>query len=116
MHGKLSDKYDTDAVVMQDDMFGARISRYYREGVGLAPTFVDIPEGKHLCEVDGVLCAIFRLEEDSICKGGWVSDLGYSGPFDVWLRQIGLIVDIRDKEGVLDAQINLIIENLLYEI
>ena len=22
LHGKLSDKYDTDAVVMQDDMFG----------------------------------------------------------------------------------------------
>ena len=37
-------------------------------------------------------------------RKGWVGDLGYSGPFDVWLRQIGLIVDITDKEGVLDAQ------------
>lgn len=46
----------------------------------------------------------FCLEKIVFCKEGWVSDLGYSGPFDVWLRQIGLIVDITDKEGVLDAQ------------
>lgn len=60
LHGKLSTNYETDSVVMQDDVFHTRISRYYRE----APTFLDIPEGKHLCEVDG-MCYL-RLEEDSI--------------------------------------------------
>lgn len=104
LHGKLSTNYETDSVVMQDDVFHTRISRYYREGIGLAPTFLDIPEGKHLCEVDGILCAIFVWKKIVFCKGGWVGDQGYSGPFDVWLRQIGLIVDITDKEGVLDAQ------------
>lgn len=104
LHGKLSTNYKTDAVVMQDDIFNTRISKYYREGIGLPPTFIDIPEGKHLCEVDGILCVLFVWKKIVFCKGGWVGDLGYSGPFDVWLRQIGLIVDITDKEGVLDAQ------------
>ena len=104
LHGKLSTNYKTDAVVMQDDIFNTRISKYYQEGIGLPPTFIDIPEGKHLCEVDGKLCALFVWKKIVFCKGGWVGDLGYSGPFDVWLRQIGLIVDIADKEGVLDAQ------------
>ena len=104
LHGKLSTNYKTDTVVMQDDIFNTRISKYYREGIGLATTFIDIPEVKHLCEVDGILCALFVWKKIVFCKGGWVGDLGYSGPFDVWLRQIGLIVDITDKEGVLDAQ------------
>ena len=104
LHGKLSTNYKTDTVVMQDDVFNTRISKYYREGIGLPPTFIDIPEGKHLCEVDGILCTLFVWKKIVFCKGGWVGDLGYSGPFDVWLRQIGLIVDITDKEGVLDAQ------------
>ena len=104
LHGKLSTNYETDVVVMQDDIFNTRISKYYREGIGLPPTFIDIPEGKHLCKVDGILCALFVWKKIVFCKGGWVGDLGYSGPFDVWLRQIGLIVDITDKEGVLDAQ------------
>lgn len=30
LHGKLSTNYETDAVVMQDDVFHTRISRYYR--------------------------------------------------------------------------------------
>ena len=104
LHGKLSTNCETDEVVMRGDVFNTRISRYYREGIGLASTFLDIPEGKHLCEIDGILCALFVWKKIVFCAEGWVSDLGYSGPFDVWLRQIGLIVDITDKEGVLDAQ------------
>lgn len=69
LHGKLSTNYETDSVVMQDDVFHTRISRYYREGI--APTFLDIPEGKHLCEVDGILCAIFVWKKIVFCKGGW---------------------------------------------
>ena len=104
LHGTLATKYGTDLVVMKDDIFNIQISRYYLEGVGLAPTFLGIAEGKHLCEIDGILCAIFVWKKIVFCKDGWVGDLGYCGPFDVWLRQIGLIVDIRDKEGILDAQ------------
>lgn len=105
LHGKIAKKYNTDIVVMNDDVYSDRISEFYYEGKALPITFIDIPEGKHLCEVYNTPCVLFTWKRFWISKGGRVIDPKYEGPYDIWLRQLGLIVDLSDKEGIAEATI-----------
>lgn len=105
LHGTLATKYGTDLVVMRDDVFSDRVSRFYLEGVALPPTFIDIPEGKHMCEVGNATCVVFTWKRIVFARNGWTSDVGYTGPMDVWLRQMGLIVDLSDKKGIKEAEV-----------
>lgn len=105
LHGTIAKKYNTDLIVMRDDVFNNRVSRFYLEGVALPPTFIDIPEGKHMCEIGNITCVLFTWKRIIFAKNGWTSDIGYAGPMDVWLRQLGLIVDLSDKVGLTEAEI-----------
>ena len=104
LHGALANKYGTDLVVMNIDVFNDRISRFYLEGKNLPITIIDIPEGKHLCEVGNTTCVLFTWKRLFFTKKGWTSDTYYTGAFDVWLRQLGLIVDLSDRSGILEAE------------
>lgn len=104
LHGTISEKYDTDCVTMLDDVFNERISAFYYRGEALPAKYINIPEGIHACEVNGVFCTLFTWKNLFATKKGWVGASGYNGPYDIWLKQSGLIVDIRDKEGLADAR------------
>ena len=58
---------------------------------------IDIPEGAHLCMVDNTLCILFTWKRILFTKGGYVYSNEYQGSFDVWLKQMGLIVDVKDN-------------------
>ena len=103
LHGTILDKYNTDVVKLVEDIY-PKISVYYLEGKRLPILNIDIPEGTHLCMVDNTLCILFTWKRILFTKGGYVYSNEYQGSFDVWLKQMGLIVDVKDKEGIMDAQ------------
>lgn len=105
LHGTITTKYKTDLVVMCDDVFNDKVSRFYLKGAALPPTFIDIPEGIHMCEVDNTVCVLFTWKRIIFSKKGWVNDIDYVGSMDIWLRQLGLIVDLSDKVGIKEAEI-----------
>lgn len=103
LHGTILDKYNTDVVKLVEDIY-PKISVYYLEGKTLPILNIDIPEGTHLCMVDNTLCILFTWKRILFTKSGYVYSNEYQGSFDVWLKQMGLIVDVKDKEGIMDAQ------------
>ena len=103
LHGTILDKYNTDVVKLVEDIY-PKISVYYLKGKKLPILNIDIPEGAHLCMVDNTLCILFIWKRILFIKGSYVYSNEYQGSFDVWLKQMGLIVDVKDKEGIMDAQ------------
>lgn len=104
LHGTINGKYDTDLVTILNDMHYTKVSEYYLKGKALPFNVIDIPEGKHLCDVNGITCALFTWKCLSINKNGKIFSRLYTGSYDMRLRQLGLIVDVRDKEGLVDAE------------
>lgn len=102
LHGSIAK--DTDLVVMNTDVFSNKVSRCYLEGQALPSTFIDIPEGRHLCSVNGITCVLYTWKCIIFSKDGWTVTSNYNGPVDVWLRQLGLIVAINDEKYIEDAE------------
>lgn len=104
LHGTIQSNFDTDLVTMSDETYKDRVSEFYKEGQALPPTFIDIPEGLHLCEVRNIPCVLYTWKVINICKDGWYYSATWQGKFDIHLRQIGLIVALSDKEHIKDAK------------
>lgn len=102
IHGTLIK--DTDLVTINPEGLN-RVSMYYKEGQGLPHYFYDIAEGKHFCLLDGQLCALFTWKVINIAKKGIVQwSPGFEPhPFDIELKQLGLIVDFNDAKGISEA-------------
>lgn len=103
LHGNLLSRYNIDTVKLVEDIY-PKIPVYYLEGNALPILNTDIPEGTHLCMVDNTLCVLFTWKKILFIKGSSVYSNKYQGSYDVWLKQMGLIVDIKDKEGIIDAK------------
>ena len=104
LHGTLNSKYDTDLVTILNDANYDTIPEYYYKGQALPFRVIDIPEGKHLCDVNGTTCVLFTWKCLNINKNGMIFSSQYTGHYDIYLRQLGLIVDLRDKAGIEDAR------------
>lgn len=103
LHGTILNKYSTDIVKLVEDIY-PKVSIYYLEGRPLPILNIDIPEGTHLCMVDNTLCVLFTWKRILFIKNGYIYSNEYQGSYDVWLKQMGLIVDVNDKEGIMDAR------------
>lgn len=104
LHGTLNSKYDTDLVTILNDANYNTISEYYYKGLSLPFKVINIPEGQHLCDVNGITCVLFTWKCLNINKNGMIFSSQYTGPYDIYLRQLGLIVDLRDKTSIKDAR------------
>lgn len=107
LHGTIQGKYDTDMVTMDDSIYKERVSGFYYRGLPVGASFIDIPEGIHLCDLDGTVCMLFtwkRINITSPNSNCWTCSIEGTSPYDISLRQIGLIVDARDKIGLKDAE------------
>ena len=104
IYGTLANNKQSDLVTINTDTLNA-VSMYYKEGKNLPIWFYDIPEGKHLCLLDDQVCALFTWKTIRIAKDGIVQFIPdfVPMPYDIELRQLGLIVDFNDTKGIADA-------------
>lgn len=104
IYGKLTNNKQYDLVTINPD-YRKVMPMYYKEGKDLPIWCCDIPEGKHLCLLDGQLCALFTWKTIKIVKDGVVQCRPNLIPmsYDIELKQLGLIVDFDDTKGIANA-------------
>ena len=105
IHGNIRTRYDS-ALVVINPAYLNKVSQYYKEGIGLAIYFYDIPEGEHDVLFNGTHCKLFTWKNINIASKGsivWKSETNKTYEFDIELSQKGLIVSLTDINGLRDA-------------